>query len=264
MLPDSNIPAAVPPQEPHYWYCLHTAALIRPTKAPENCQILLLNQVRCHSLSLTGAASLHWLCPCLLFLLLLLLLLLLLQGNPLAAVSARLQEAFCARAPPLSLLSNRPPASVLGTNSARFRGLSRVLVPAPLIMRTVSSPAAARNAHQNSSPTVWCSYLRRLSSWYVLQFIPAVLTPRVQNSDYVPDSQGKHAQPAAHQKGSGAPSLEAQTVQLSGASTKSRLAPGATCPARAISLSNHRPAEALRGWVTGALKHVSSRAEARA
>ncbi len=41
----------------------------------------------------------------------------------------------------LTLLSNSPPVSVLGRNSARFRGLSRVFVPAPLAMRTVSKPA---------------------------------------------------------------------------------------------------------------------------
>lgn len=50
---------------------------------------------------------------------------------------------------PLTLLSNRPPASVLGTNSARFRGLSRVFVPAPLAMRTVSKPAQHAAAFQH-------------------------------------------------------------------------------------------------------------------
>ena len=50
---------------------------------------------------------------------------------------------------PLTLLSNRPPASVLGTNSARFRGLSRVFVPAPLAMRTVSRPAQHAAAFQD-------------------------------------------------------------------------------------------------------------------
>lgn len=51
---------------------------------------------------------------------------------------------------PLTLLSNRPPVSVLGTNSARFRGLSRVLVPAPLAMRTVSKPAQHAAAFSTS------------------------------------------------------------------------------------------------------------------